>query len=123
MFQKSLKLGLVTMLVATSATVLVGHFDGQLMTKQQPMKMAAAEALWNTKKGAELSLFTIGPLTKKPDEKDTTTIGIPKLTSFLATNSFNGEVKGINQLQQEYTAKYGPASTTRSWGSRTGASA
>jgi cytochrome d ubiquinol oxidase subunit I len=107
-FAKSLKLGLVTMLVATTATAMVGHFDAQLMTKQQPMKMAAAEALWNTTKGAELSLITIGPLTKKPDEDDTTSIGIPKLTSFLATNSFNGEVKGINQLQQEMEAKYGP---------------
>jgi len=107
-FAKSLKLGLITMLVASTSTALVGHFDAQLMTKQQPMKMAAAEALWNTTKGAELSLITIGPFTKKPDEKDTKSIGIPNLTSFLATNSFNGEVKGINQLQQESVAKYGP---------------
>ncbi len=107
-FAKSLKLGLVTMLVAVSTTMLVGHFDAQLMTKQQPMKMAAAEALYTTTQKAEFSLFTMGPLEKKPDESDTTTIGIPGLTSFLATNSFNGTVKGIDQIQQEEVAKYGP---------------
>ncbi|MBO9532639.1 MAG: cytochrome ubiquinol oxidase subunit I [Solirubrobacteraceae bacterium] len=107
-FMKSMKLGLITMFVAVSATMLVGHFDAQLMTKQQPMKMAAAEALYETTQKAEFSLFTVGPLSKKPEEHQTHTFGIPGLTSFLATNSFNGTVKGINQIQAEEEAKYGP---------------
>ena len=35
-------------------------------TTQQPMKMAAAEALYNTTKGASLSLFAVGPFEHHP---------------------------------------------------------
>jgi cytochrome d ubiquinol oxidase subunit I len=35
-------------------------------------------------------------------------IAIPGLLSFLATNSFNGKVVGLNELQQQYTQQYGP---------------
>ncbi|MEH3053960.1 MAG: cytochrome ubiquinol oxidase subunit I [Patulibacter minatonensis] len=107
-FLKSLKLGLVTMFAAVSATMLVGHFDAQLMTKQQPMKMAAAEALYKTTKSAEFSLFTVGPLEKKPEEHETSTLAIPGLTSFLATNSFGGTVRGIDDIQADLEARYGP---------------
>jgi cytochrome bd ubiquinol oxidase subunit I len=107
-FLKSGKLGLVTLLIAVNATMLVGHFDAQLMTKQQPMKMAAAEALYETTKKAEFSLFTVGPLEKKPAEDETTSLALPGLTSFLATNSFNGTVQGIDDIQAAEEAKYGP---------------
>ncbi len=30
------------------------------------------------------------------------------LLSFLAYNTFTGEVTGINELQEQYSAKYGP---------------
>ncbi len=106
-FQKSARLGLAVMLAATTATVVVGHFDAQLMTKQQPMKMAAAEALWDTEEGAPLSLLTIAPLEKKP-HRPTVQIEIPKLASFMATNDPNGIVKGINQLQEEMETTFGP---------------
>src|ERR1700749_3715546 len=38
----------------------------------------------------------------------TKVIAIPDLLSFLATNSFKGQVVGLNQLQQQYTKQYGP---------------
>jgi cytochrome d ubiquinol oxidase subunit I len=95
------------MTAATLATIVVGHFDAQLMTRQQPMKMAAAEALWNTEKGAGLSLVTIAPFEKKP-HKPTVEIKIPNLAALMATNNPNGTVKGINQVQDAEVAKYGP---------------
>ena len=36
------------------------------MDTQQPMKMAAAEALYNTTKGASLSLFAVGAVRAPP---------------------------------------------------------
>lgn len=39
-------------------------------------------------------------------------INIPGLLSFLATNSFSGEVKGINQVQADEQAAYGPGNYT-----------
>ena len=41
-------LAIGVLLVAGIAVTVVGHFQGQMMTDQQPMKMAAAEALWDT---------------------------------------------------------------------------
>jgi cytochrome bd ubiquinol oxidase subunit I len=72
----------------------------------QPMKVAAAEALWDTANPASLSLFTIGD---EVNQKDVWSLRIPRLLSILSYNSLDGEVKGIRDLQAEYTAKFGPA--------------
>ncbi len=94
-------------LAAGLATVLLGHTQGQLMTRQQPMKMAAAEALYETRSGPALSLFDLGPWQRRPD-KSLVSIGVPHLLSILADNSWNGRVEGINDLQRQYAARYGP---------------
>jgi cytochrome d ubiquinol oxidase subunit I len=78
-----------------------------LMEKQQPMKMAAAEALYKTTKGASLSIFAVGPFEHFPKRLNTD-IRIPHLLSILGTASWSGEIKGVNQLQAEDVAKYGP---------------
>jgi cytochrome d ubiquinol oxidase subunit I len=69
------------------------------------MKMAAAEALYNTESGAPFSLFTIGTL---DGSKSVFQIGIPKMLSFLSTGNLNGTVEGINDLQAKYEKQYGP---------------
>lgn len=65
------------------------------------MKMAAAEALWETEQPAAFSLFTIGTL---DGTKEVFSIKIPGVLSFLATGDFNGKVEGINPLAKEYAA-------------------
>jgi cytochrome d ubiquinol oxidase subunit I len=82
-----------------------GHFQAQYMAKIQPMKMAAAEALWETEDPASFSLFTIGD---EKARKDIFAIKIPGLLSFMTHNKFSGPVEGINNLQEEYEKKYGP---------------
>ncbi len=37
----------------------IGHAQGQHMVKTQPMKMAAAEALWDTEQPASFSLVSL----------------------------------------------------------------
>ncbi len=106
-FTRSLKWGLRGTLVAALATTIVGHFFAQWMTKVQPMKMAAAEALYETTDGAGLSLFAWGGLESTPNDLKIN-IEIPRLLSFMATDSFSGEVRGINDLQAEYEKRYGP---------------
>jgi cytochrome d ubiquinol oxidase subunit I len=71
------------------------------------MKMAAAEALYETEDGAGLSVFAIGPWEKTPDRVGFN-IEIPGLLSFLATNSFNGQVEGIDEVQAQSVAEFGP---------------
>ena len=95
-------------LVAGVATVLIGHAQGQLMTKEQPMKMAAAEALYNTQNGASFSLLTIGNLSGQPVFQ----IRVPHLLSLIADLSWNGQVLGINQMQAAESARYGAGNYT-----------
>ena len=59
--RRAIRLALPIVFVAAIFTTLVGHGQAQLMTKQQPMKMAAAEALYTTQTGAPFSLFAVAP--------------------------------------------------------------
>jgi cytochrome d ubiquinol oxidase subunit I len=104
-FSRSFRIGAVYGFVATIAVMVVGHTQAQYMTKVQPMKMAAAEALWETADPAPMSLFTWG---HEPEQRDRFALKVPGLLSFLAHNRFSGEVKGVRNLQQEYEARYGP---------------
>ncbi|MFZ2324887.1 MAG: cytochrome ubiquinol oxidase subunit I [Ignavibacteriaceae bacterium] len=104
-FTKSFKFGAFYALIGSLLVILVGHTQAQYMIKVQPMKMAAAEALWNSENPAAMSLFTFGD---EKNRKDVFAIKVPGALSFLAYNKFEGEVKGINQLQSEAEAKFGP---------------
>ncbi len=106
-FRRSFRIGAVYACAATLAVVVVGHTQAQHMMRAQPMKMASAEALWETADPAPMSLFTWGD---EPARKDVFAVKVPGALSFLAFNRFSGEVKGIRQLEAEYAARYGPGS-------------
>ncbi len=123
LFGVVLRVGLWASLVAAIATLLLGHAQGQLMTKQQPMKMAAAEALYETKTGAPFSLFDLGPWQARPS-KSLVSIAIPHGLSILADNSWNGKVlAGINDIEAKRMSRStGLVTIARSSASTTGAS-
>jgi cytochrome bd ubiquinol oxidase subunit I len=110
-FGRSSKLILGGTTACALVTMLVGHFDGQLMERQQPMKMAAAEALYETQNGAGFSIFALGHLKHNPKELKVN-IKVPHTLSLMATNSLNGKVEGINELNRKYSAKYGKGDYT-----------
>jgi len=107
--RKVAALGLGVVLVSAVGVSLVGHLQGQIMTKQQPMKMAAAEALWTDKTHAPFSLFAYGDVT---NGKNKFNITIPDGLSILATNNPGGLVEGINDIQKDAVNKYGPGDYT-----------
>ncbi len=106
-YSRSARMALPLVLVAAILTGAFGHTQGMLMEEQEPMKMAAAEALYKTTKGASLSIFAVGPFEHFPKRLNTD-IRIPHLLSILGTASWNGKVEGVNQLNAEDQAKYGP---------------
>ncbi len=106
-YRRSLRMALAPVLVVAILTGAFGHSQGVLMETQQPMKMAAAEALYHTTDGASLSIFAVGPFEHFPKRLNTD-IRIPHLLSIIGTASWNGQVKGVDQLQAEYVRKYGP---------------
>ena len=106
-FRRSATIALVTALLVSVGVAFTGHLQAQVMTRQQPMKMAASEALWETERGAGWSLFAIGDVA---NIRNHINVQLPHLLSVLSTNTWNGEVKGINDIQREYEELYGPGS-------------
>ena len=104
-FRSALRLGAATVLVAGVGTAVSGDFQAKIMTDVQPMKMAAAEALYDDAQPASFSIFTIGSLS---GNEEVFSIRIPRLLSFLAEGNPNAEVRGINDIQSEYEQTYGP---------------
>ncbi len=104
-FSLSMKHGVRAALIGTIFVILIGHFQAQWLVKHQPMKMAAAEALWeDSGDPAGLSLFA---WIDEANQRNTVDIQFPGLLSFLAYNKFSGSVKGIKTLQAEMVAKHG----------------
>ena len=87
------------------AVAVSGDYQAKLMFQQQPMKMAAAEALCDTEQPAGLSVFAVGDVSA---ECDVRTIVIPDLLSFMATGSFDGRVEGVKDINAAYQEKFGP---------------
>jgi cytochrome d ubiquinol oxidase subunit I len=79
------------------------------MTEVQPMKMAAAEALYHSAAPAAFSVFTLGSL---DGSRELAALTVPGLLSFLGTGSFQGRVEGIDDLQAQYQASFGPGGYT-----------
>jgi cytochrome d ubiquinol oxidase subunit I len=105
-FAGSARLALIVLVPAILFTMLVGDELGVIEATYQPMKIAAAEAQWNTCQPCSFSLFQIGG--GNQDQTPTQILEIPHLLSLLATNHWNGQVTGLNQLQAQYTRQYGP---------------
>ena len=104
-YRPSMRLALVATVLAGIGLAASGDIEAKIMTEQQPMKMAAAEALYHTSKPAPFSLFTWGSLN---GHSEVFSIKVPRALSFLATGSFDGQVKGIDDLNAQYQQQYGP---------------
>ncbi len=105
--EATLRVAAVVVLVCAAVASGVGHIQGQIMTSQQPMKMAAAEALWRTTDHAPFSLFAVGDVSKGENKVD---LSIPDGLSILAHNRPSSTVEGITDVQAASIAKYGPGS-------------
>lgn len=96
------KFGAYVLLVSAVLVAVSGDAQAKAMTHAQPMKMAAAEALWDTKEGAGFSIITVGSL---DGQSEVFSIRVPKLLSFMGTGDFNGTVQGINDLKAQFEEK------------------
>ena len=72
--------------------LLFGDMHGLNTFKHQPVKVAAMEGIWDTERGAALRLFA---WPDQIEERNAFELSIPKLSSFILTHDFNGEVKGL----------------------------
>ena len=105
LFKRSFRLAAISGMLSITLLIFNGHSQAQHMVQIQPMKTAAAEALWETEDPASFSLLTIGDLTLR---NEVFSIRIPGVLSLLSFNQFQGAVRGLNDLQAEFEQKYGP---------------
>jgi cytochrome d ubiquinol oxidase subunit I len=105
-FYRTAKVALIVLVPAIVIQMSVGNQLGVIENKYQPMKIAAAEAQWNSCKPCSFSAFQIGG--GNNDKTPSQIIEIPHLLSVLATGTWSGPVTGLNQLQAQYQKKYGP---------------
>ncbi|WP_078595540.1 cytochrome ubiquinol oxidase subunit I [Evansella clarkii] len=96
--KKGLMLTLVVALIASLYTATNGHDTAKMLHNEMPLKLAAAEGLFETQANAPLAIMGI------PDPETGTIIGgieIPGMLSWLATGTTEGVVQGLNDFPRE----------------------
>ena len=81
--------------IAAPVQIFFGDLHGLNVREQQPAKLAAIEARWDTERSVPLTLFAI------PDESAQTNryaLDVPHLGSLILTHEWNGEVKGLKDF-------------------------
>ncbi|MFG6444082.1 cytochrome ubiquinol oxidase subunit I [Microbacterium sp. P07] len=111
MMRPSLRFGMWFMVISFAGVALSGDQLSLVMVQTQPMKMAAAEAMYNTACGADAS-FSIFSLGTPDGSAEVWSLRVPWLLSLLSTHSLDGCVEGINDLQAQYTAQFGAGDYT-----------
>ena len=107
LYRTALRFGAVVMLLSGIAVAGTGDAQGRALVADQPIKMAAAEGVCDTASGVSFSILALPSLSG--DCQDMThVLEVPKLASFLFTHDFNGKIEGVNELQAQYEAKFGP---------------
>ncbi|MGA2502914.1 MAG: cytochrome ubiquinol oxidase subunit I [Anaerolineales bacterium] len=105
LFRKAFRWAAVFALVGALAVGLVGDAHGKFLGKTQPMKIAAAEALWSTQDPAD---FVLVASIDEENAENKFEVTIPSALSFLLYNRFTGPVEGLNDLQEDAVQMYGP---------------
>lgn len=93
--RRGLSLGLLLAAVLAPTQILVGDQSGLEVKAHQPMKVAAMEGLWHTRKGAPLLLFA---LPDQAAEANRYELAVPDGASLILTHRLDGEVKGLNEV-------------------------
>ncbi|MFM8319955.1 MAG: cytochrome ubiquinol oxidase subunit I [Chloroflexota bacterium] len=105
LFRRSFQVAAIFGMLASILVALNGHSQAQHMVETQPMKMAAAEGLYETESPASFSLLTIGDLSQR---SEVFSLRLPRMLCLLAYNQLDCTIEGINNLQEKYVQQYGP---------------
>jgi cytochrome d ubiquinol oxidase subunit I len=95
----TMRAGVAVAAVLIPLQIAVGDLHGLNTLEHEPAKIAAIEAIWQTQKGAPMTLFGV------PDAARGVTrhaIEVPKLASLVLTHRLDGEVKGLDAFAGEH---------------------
>ena len=105
MFKRSFRVAIIIGASASFTMLFTGHWQAQLLVKEQPMKMAATEAIWETTD--DPASFNAVANINVDEKKNDFQLEIPYVLSFLSYNKFSGSLEGLNDLQDKFVEKYG----------------
>ena len=92
----TLRFGVHVAAVLIPLQILAGDLHGLNTLEHQPQKIAALEAIWETERGAPLTLIGI------PDEEKKRTefaLKVPKAGSLILAHDANAEIKGLAEFK------------------------
>ena len=96
--RKTLRFGAHLAAVLVPLQIIVGDLHGLNTLEHQPAKIAAIEALWQTERGAPLTLVGIP---NQANRSNDFAIAVPKALSLILTHDLNGEVKGLEEFGED----------------------
>jgi cytochrome bd ubiquinol oxidase subunit I len=82
-------------LVLTPLQIEIGDQHGLNTVRYQPIKVAAMEGDWQTRRGQPLVLFAWPDMAAQKNEAE---VAIPKLGSLILTHDWNGRVEGLRAV-------------------------
>jgi cytochrome bd ubiquinol oxidase subunit I len=93
------RVGVTAALIASCLQLFpTGDQQGKMVAQNQPVTLAAMEALYQTQEGAPLHIIGQPDLNK---QKMDNPLSIPKMLSFLTYQRWNAEVKGLDAFPQQ----------------------
>lgn len=104
-YKRSMNISLVIGLIAGIGIAFSGHSQATYLMEAQPMKMAAAEGLWEDSE--DPAPWTVIANIDVENKESSGRIEIPYLLSYLAYSEFSGKVEGMNTLQEKLVAQHG----------------
>lgn len=96
--KQNFKFSLFFIIFLSAMQVFIGDEVGLKVHEYQPIKTAAIEGLWDSKKGAPLELFTIF---NTKEQKNTFSISIPYVASIINTHSLDGYLQGLKSVPKD----------------------
>jgi cytochrome d ubiquinol oxidase subunit I len=95
----ALRTGIIAAAILIPIQIFVGDMHGLNTLAHQPQKIAAMEGLWTSERGAPLVLFGFP---NKETKTNDYAVEVPKLASLILTHDLNGELKGLNEFEDNH---------------------
>lgn len=104
-FRRSMTIPIILALISSIGIAITGHSQAKYLVDAQPMKMAAAEGIWEDT--ADPAPWTVFGKIDVENKETTMTLEVPYLLSYLSYGEFSGSLEGMNTLQEKYLTEFG----------------
>lgn len=104
-YRTSMRIGFWVALFGSLGTIAVGDFQTRYLIKDQPMKFAAMEGVYETTKSP--APWALVGWANEKEHKEDFTVEIPYVLSILSYHKLSGSVEGMNEVNKQLTEKYG----------------